>query len=50
MEHAQVVVIGNGAPEFTDVVAKRKSSQHVIDLVRISSDTSESAGYEGIAW
>ncbi len=50
MEHAQVVIIGNSAPEFTDVVAKRKSSQHVIDLVRISSDTSESAGYEGIAW
>ena len=50
MEHAQVVIIGNSAPEFADIVAKRKASQHVIDLVRISSDSGDSSGYEGIAW
>ena len=50
MEHSQVIIIGNGAPEFADVVANRKSNQHVIDLVRIGTETSDSSGYEGIAW
>jgi len=50
MEHAEVVIIGNGAEEFRDIVAGRKSNQQVIDLVRISSNTSEFARYEGIAW
>jgi GDP-mannose 6-dehydrogenase len=52
MEHAEVVVVGNGAPEFSDIVAKRKPDQHVIDLVRISSEAGglNADGYEGIAW
>jgi GDP-mannose 6-dehydrogenase len=50
MEHAQVLIIGNGAKEFADIVANRKSSQQVIDLVRIGNETSDSSGYEGIAW
>ena len=50
MEHAEIIVVGNGAPEFADVVAKRKSNQQVIDLVRICGEADNSAGYEGIAW
>jgi GDP-mannose 6-dehydrogenase len=50
MEHTELVIIGNGAREFAEIVANRKSSQQVIDLVRIGNETSDSSGYEGIAW
>lgn len=50
MEHAEIIVVGNGAPEFADVVAGRKPGQHVIDLVRIVEPNVSAAGYEGIAW
>jgi GDP-mannose 6-dehydrogenase len=50
MEHAEVLIVGNRAPEFADIVSNRSSSQHVIDLVRISDETSETDGYEGISW
>lgn len=50
MAHAEVLIIGNGAPEFADIVSRRKSNQYVIDLVRIGRETSDASGYEGIAW
>ena len=50
MEHADVVIVGNGAREFAEIVARRSSDQVVIDLVRIGEETSADAGYEGIAW
>jgi GDP-mannose 6-dehydrogenase len=51
MRHAEVLVVGNGAPEFSAIVATRNPDQHVIDLVRVDADLAgHSAGYEGIAW
>jgi threonine dehydrogenase-like Zn-dependent dehydrogenase len=51
MRHAEVLVVGNGAPEFSAIVATRNPDQHVIDLVRIDDELDgHSAGYEGIAW
>lgn len=53
IEHAEVIVVGNGAKEFVDVVAKCSSVQTVIDLVRIFADEDQPAlvsAYEGIAW
>ena len=49
MAHAETLIIGNAAPEFADIVARRRPGQHVIDLVRINGE-SGAAGYEGIAW
>ena len=46
-----VIVIGNGAPEFTDAVARCRPDQTVIDLVRIPIDFSTlQAQYDGICW
>ena len=50
MAHADVVVIGNSAPEFTQVPGLLREGQKVIDLVRIKADFRGSAQYAGICW
>jgi GDP-mannose 6-dehydrogenase len=48
---AEVVVVGNGAPEFSDAVMSCRADQIVIDLVRIPLDFSKvKAQYDGICW
>ena len=51
IEKSEVIVVGNGAPEFSDAVARCRPDQVVIDLVRIPLDFSRvSAQYNGICW
>jgi len=50
LAHAEVIVIGNRAPEFTGVAGRLKPSQHVIDLVRIDQIERNHENYEGICW
>jgi GDP-mannose 6-dehydrogenase len=51
IDKSEVIVIGNGAPEFSDAVARCRPDQVVIDLVRIPLDFSRvSAQYNGICW
>lgn len=50
LEHADVVVIGNGSSEFKDVPQRLKKGQQVIDLVRITDPANAAQGYEGICW
>ena len=51
IENAEVVVIGNGSPEFSAAVTKCRPDQKVIDLVRIPLDFSQvQAQYDGICW
>ncbi|KNZ34096.1 MAG: GDP-mannose dehydrogenase [Methylibium sp. NZG] len=50
LTHAEVVVVGNGAAEFRDILSKIRPDQVVIDLVRIGSGRSEPGRYEGICW
>ncbi len=48
---SDVIVIGNGAPEFAEAVARCRPDQTVIDLVRIPIDFSTlQAQYDGICW
>jgi GDP-mannose 6-dehydrogenase len=48
---SDVIVIGNGAPEFSDAVARCRSDQTIIDLVRIPIDFAAlQAHYDGICW
>lgn len=48
---SEVIVIGNKAPEFRQVLQQLHRDQIIIDLVRISQDTDPSpARYEGIGW
>ena len=48
-DHAEVLVIGNGSEEFLGMESKLNSDQILVDLVRISEQTS-SDQYHGICW
>ena len=50
LNHADVIVIGNGAAEFRDVPGRLKPGQQVVDLVRIVDPAAGLDGYEGICW
>jgi GDP-mannose 6-dehydrogenase len=51
IERAEVIVVGNGAPEFSEAVARCRPDQTVVDLVRIPLDFSKvQAHYDGICW
>jgi len=49
LNHAETIVIGNGAKEFSSVFEKIHDSQVVVDLVRISGRLSDES-YDGICW
>jgi GDP-mannose 6-dehydrogenase len=48
---SDVIVIGNGAPEFSQAVTRCRPDQTVIDLVRIPIEFGDlQAQYDGICW
>ena len=48
---SDVIVIGNGAPEFAKAVEGCRADQTVIDLVRLPIDFAAlQAHYDGICW
>jgi len=50
LDFAEVVVIGNGAAEFRDILQKVSPGKTVVDLVRITGAMSEAGRYDGICW
>jgi GDP-mannose 6-dehydrogenase len=50
LDHAQTLVIGNGAPEFADVPRRIGDGQTVIDFVRVCDSRTIVGIYEGICW
>jgi GDP-mannose 6-dehydrogenase len=50
LAHAEVIVIGNAAPEFAGLAGRLKQSQHVIDLVRVKEIELNHDNYEGVCW
>ena len=51
LEQSQVVIIGNNAAEFKDVLTKLRDDQIVIDLVRaIEGQLTSEGRYQGICW
>jgi GDP-mannose 6-dehydrogenase len=51
IDASEVIVIGNGSPEFPAAVQRCRPDQVVIDLVRIRLDFSQvRAQYDGICW
>src|SRR5262249_1844748 len=50
LEHARTIVIGNAAPEFSDIPRRLTDTQTLIDLVRVTDSRSVSGVYEGICW
>ncbi len=49
LEHAEIIVIGNGDTEFKNILNRINEKQVVIDFVRIS-DLSSNDRYHGICW
>ena len=49
-EHAEVVVVGNEAGEFREVLGRLMPSQHIVDLVRLVRNPQTSANYKGLSW
>jgi len=50
LSHADTVVIGNGDPEFADIMSRLSENQVVVDLVRIVPDQIQGDNYDGICW
>lgn len=51
LEQSQVIIIGNNAPEFKNVLSLLRDDQVVVDLVRAVEGTLASNGrYQGICW
>jgi GDP-mannose 6-dehydrogenase len=51
IEVADVIVVGNAAPEFADALRKTRRDQAIVDLVRVKVPSGEVPGrYEGICW
>lgn len=50
LDHADVIVIGNGAKEFGSIVSQLKPGQQIVDLVRVSALEDNGDGYDGICW
>jgi GDP-mannose 6-dehydrogenase len=51
LNHADTVVIGNGAEEFRAIAEQIPAGKQVVDLVRISDRSlSGQTGYDGICW
>jgi GDP-mannose 6-dehydrogenase len=52
IERSEVIVVGNGAPEFTEALKRTRPDQTVIDLFRVKGLSREDvpASYTGICW
>ena len=50
LTHADTIVIGNGSPEFRNILDRIREGQVIIDLVRIGESRSDGDRYNGICW
>ncbi len=50
LEFADTLVIGNSAPEFSDVPRRLTKGQRLIDFVRVTDSRSVAGVYQGIGW
>ena len=46
-----MIVVGNGAPEFSEALKRTRPGQMILDLVRVKTNRDEIPGqYQGICW
>jgi GDP-mannose 6-dehydrogenase len=50
VDDSELLVIGNRSPEFKDALARLRSDQTVLDLVRINETPPDHPNYLGICW
>ena len=50
LEHAEILVVATGSPEFREVIELRRPGQRIIDLARIVEEPLDDDWYHGICW
>lgn len=51
LDRSEIIVVGNGSPEFADALRRTRPDQSVIDLFRVKIDRKDvPAEYTGICW
>ncbi|WP_370390326.1 nucleotide sugar dehydrogenase [uncultured Winogradskyella sp.] len=50
IDHSEVIVIGNNASEFYDILKQIPDNKIIIDLVRVDKDRTSNGNYVGICW
>jgi GDP-mannose 6-dehydrogenase len=51
LDHSEVIVVGNAAPEFADALKRTRADQTIVDLVRVKTAREDiPADYQGICW
>ena len=51
IDESEVIVVGNGAPEFGEALTRTRADQIIIDLVRVKTPREQIKGdYRGICW
>jgi GDP-mannose 6-dehydrogenase len=51
LEKSEVIVVGNGAPEFGEALTRTRPDQIILDLVRVKTERAKIPGdYRGICW
>ncbi len=51
LEHSDIIVVGNNAPEFAEALKRTRPEQTIVDLVRVKTDRADIPGqYQGICW
>ncbi len=51
LEHSDIIVVGNNAPEFAEALTRTRPEQTIVDLVRVKTDRADIPGqYQGICW
>jgi len=50
LQFGETILIGNGAPEFKDIIGRLREDQVLVDFVRTSNSRSTPGKYDGICW
>lgn len=50
IDHAEVLVVGNGDPAFRRVPEMMRGGQELVDFVRVMDEPSQPGRYDGVAW
>lgn len=50
IDHADVLVVGNGDPAFRRVPEMMREGQELVDFVRVIDEPSQPGRYDGVAW
>jgi GDP-mannose 6-dehydrogenase len=51
IDHSDVIVVGNNAPEFGEALKNTRPEQKIVDLVRVKTERTDIPGqYQGICW